>query len=459
MNKQGRFTFRVTASLLPVSKKYRMKKISLTLLLLLTIPFAGRTQSLYFPPLGNTNQWDSLSLNTLGWCPDKLDSLLDYLGQRNTKAFLLLKDGKIVVEKYYGTFTMDSVWYWASAGKTLTSFAVGLAQQDGFLTIQDKTSDYLGTGWTIAPSLKENLISIRHQLTMSSGLDDGVPDPHCTLDTCLQYLADAGTRWAYHNGPYTLLDSVVESATGQTLNNYFTQKVKTPTGMTGVFVPSGFNNVFVSKPRSMARFGLLMLNKGRWGNTPIMTDTNYFQAMVNTSQPLNPSYGYLWWLNGKSGYRLPGLQVLFNGPLCPAAPADMVAALGKNGQFLNVVPSLNLVWLRMGDVPNAGEVPVTLNDTIWQKLNLVMCAPAGLSQQANKEALHMYPNPASTHLYLTENLNAFTLYDLCGRRLMQIDHPQAGQAYSVQELPTGLYTVIFRDIQGHTGQQRLLIVR
>ncbi|MEZ5069123.1 MAG: hypothetical protein R2847_11860 [Bacteroidia bacterium] len=38
---------------------------------------------------------------------------------------------------------------------------------------------------------------------MTSGLDDGVPDNHCTYDSCLVYLADAGTRWAYHNAPYT----------------------------------------------------------------------------------------------------------------------------------------------------------------------------------------------------------------------------------------------------------------
>jgi CubicO group peptidase (beta-lactamase class C family) len=112
---------------------------------------------------------------------------------------------------------------------------------------------------------------------MTSGLDDGVPDHFCTLDTCLIYKADAGTRWAYHNGPYTLLDEVVEQATGQTLNAYTTQKLKNPTGMTGAFVPVGYNNVYFSNARSMARFGLLMLNQGNWNGNPIMTDQAYFQ--------------------------------------------------------------------------------------------------------------------------------------------------------------------------------------
>ena len=55
----------------------------------------------------------------------------------------LLKDGKIVLEKYYDNFTMDSLWYWASAGKTVTSFMTGIAQQEGHLNISDTTSQYL----------------------------------------------------------------------------------------------------------------------------------------------------------------------------------------------------------------------------------------------------------------------------------------------------------------------------
>ena len=100
----------------------------IVIFILLLIPSVGKSQSIYFPPLlGNT--WDALSPASLGWCEPKIDSLLDYLEAKNSKAFILLKDGKIVIEKYFGTFTIDSVWYWASAGKTLTGFTVGIAQQ------------------------------------------------------------------------------------------------------------------------------------------------------------------------------------------------------------------------------------------------------------------------------------------------------------------------------------------
>ncbi|MBK6945841.1 MAG: serine hydrolase [Flavobacteriales bacterium] len=66
----------------------------------------------------------------MGWCADQIPPLLQYLDSNNTKAFIVLKDGRIAIEHYFDTFTQDSVWYWASAGKSLTSFLVGLAQQD-----------------------------------------------------------------------------------------------------------------------------------------------------------------------------------------------------------------------------------------------------------------------------------------------------------------------------------------
>ena len=94
--------------------------------------------------------------------------------------------------------------------------------------------------------------------------------------------------------------------------------------------------------------------------------------MVNTSQDINKSYGYLWWLNGKSSHMLPGLQLEIRKPLSENAPSDMVSGLGKNGQFLNVVPSQNLIVIRMGDNPDNALVPAKFLDEMWEKLNRVI---------------------------------------------------------------------------------------
>lgn len=433
-----------------------MKKILLLFSFFLFFHTA-KSQNLYFPPLTGST-WDTLSPTSLGWCTPMIDTLIDYLGSNDSKAFLLLKDGKIVIEHYYGTFTKDSLWYWASAAKTLTAFTVGIAQQEGLLSIQDTSSDYMGTGWTDCPLLKEQKITIRNQLTMTTGLDDGVADNHCTLDTCLQYLADAGTRWAYHNAPYTLLDSVLESATGMSLNSYINSKIKVPTGMNGLFVPSGYDNLFVSTPRSMARFGLMILNHGNWNGTQIMTDTSYFNQMVNTSQNLNPSYGYLWWLNGKSSFMAPGFQFSFPGPINPNGPSDLIMALGKNGQMLNVVPSMNLVYLRMGNAPASGDVPIALNDSVWGLLNQIICNITSISEAKSQEFI-VFPNPVKNTMQIRTGESAYSiqLFSLDGRLSMEKMGLSGDTSVFVDALELGVYILRFTNASGYVQIKKILI--
>lgn len=354
-------------------------------------------QELYFPPLTG-DAWETLSYEEAGWCEEYVPDLIQYLDSIDSKAFIVLQDGKIVIEHYFDSFTQDSLWYWASAGKVLSSFAVGMAQEQGLLSIDDPSSMYLGKGWTSLTPEQEEAITIRHQLTMTSGLDDGLGDSYCTLDTCLQYLADPGTRWAYHNGPYTLLKDVISGATGQSINTYLNSVLKTQIGMDGFFFPVGYNNIYLSTPRSMARFGLLMLNEGIWDGNTVMADQEYFQAMINTSQDLNKSYGYLWWLNGKESFKLPGIQFNWPGSLVPNAPADMYAAIGMNGQILHVVPGENFLFIRMGNASSLLDaVPVAMNNQIWARINQARCKTSALTG-IEPEGIHIYPNPATRYI-------------------------------------------------------------
>ncbi len=419
-----------------------MKKSFLFLIFAFTTIIAN-TQALYFPPTTGT-AWETISPESLNWCQNKIDNLYAYLDDNNTKAFILLKDGKIVLEKYFGSHTQITPWQWASAGKTITAFMVGIAQQENLLSLSHTSSRYLGQGWTSCTPEQEGKITIAHQLTMTTGLDDGVPDPFCTLNTCLVYKADAGTRWAYHNGPYTLLDKVVENATGTTLNNYTTQKLKNPTGLTGAFVTVGSNNVFFSNARSMARFGLLILNRGNWNGNQLLTDNNYFDQMITTSQAHNLSYGYLWWLNGKSTYMVPGAQFKFNGSLNPNAPASMIAAMGKDGQFLNVVPQQNIVWVRMGETPDNLSVPFLLNDKIWEYLNQLECNTTNESLiDSPVSTAEIFPNPAGETLSIRTNqqISKLEILDLRGRLLQQVNYQEIEQKINIHHLPRGIYLV------------------
>lgn len=324
--------------------------------------------SLYFPGT-NADDWETVSPEELGWNINVKQELLNLLEEKDTKAFIILKDGKIALEEYFGTFTKDSLWYWASAGKTLTAFTVGIAQEMELLDINEKSSTYLGEGWTSADMDKENMITIKNQLTMTSGLKDTAFD--CVTSDCLEYEADAGNRWAYHNGPYTLLESVVSAAANTSFSDFFNTHLRNKIGMNGLWLSTnGLNNVYFSTARSMARFGLLNLNNGVWREDIILGDLAYIFEMKNTSQGLNKSYGYLWWLNGKESYMAPSLQALFNGTLITKAPHDTYAGLGKNDQKLYVVPSMGLVIVRMGE--NAGESllgPSSFDNSLWEKIS------------------------------------------------------------------------------------------
>ena len=363
-----------------------MTRLIIIMTLVLTISACKKSENetsppsdtMYFPPT-NSQSWESVTPESLNWDIDKLNELYNYLSTNNTRAFIILKDGKIVAEKYWGKnvlntapFDQNTNWYWASAGKSLTAFLVGLAQQEGMVNINNKTSDYLGDNWTSLPLEKENLITVKNQLTMTTGLDYDVPNLDCTDPSCLQFKTDAGNQWYYHNAPYTLLEKVVSNASGITYNQFTDEKLENKIGMDGTWISLGYNNTFWSTPRSAARFGLLILNNGSWDSNEIMTDQNYFNNMVNTSQNLNPSYGYLFWLNGKQSTIFPGFASPIAISVAPNAPSDLIVAMGKNGQIIDIVPSKNIVVIRMGETPDGSLLPVLFHNEMWKKLMAVI---------------------------------------------------------------------------------------
>ncbi len=324
-------------------------------------------ETMYFPP-NNSSTWKTKTVSQLGWNESEVQPLLDYLELKNSKSFMILYNGRIVMENYFDGHTSNTLWYWASAGKTLTATLTGIAEEEGYININNKVSDYIGTGWTNETLAQENLITCKHLLTMTSGLDDtnDAVDP-----ASLTYLADAGTRWAYHNS-YVKLQDVVAVASGTTWVNYFNTKLSDKIGMSGSWFQSGNSSVYKSNTRSMARFGLLSLNLGNWNGTQIVNQ-NYFINSTTTSQNINLSYGYLWWLNGKTSFHLPDSQFQFSGSVIPSGPNDMYMALGLNDQKIYVIPSRKLVIVRMGNAADDETAAVSnFDEILWQKINAVI---------------------------------------------------------------------------------------
>jgi CubicO group peptidase (beta-lactamase class C family) len=420
---------------------------ALLLLLLLTSPLLHAQT--YFPPTDG-GEWETIDPSTLDWCPEKIDTLLSYLEARNTKAFMILKDGRIAIEAYFDAHTQNTLWYWASAGKTITATLVGKALEDGQLELDDPLSEYIGTGWTSCDSIDEAERTIWHALTMTSSFSNSIFYWDCTEPECYQCTGlNPGEQWHYHNGVYRRLLEVVEVATGLNRNAYTDEVLESVTGMSGFWA----ENLYISQHRDMARFGWLALNGFVWDGVPVLNEAEYIESMTSPSQALNPSYGYLWWLNGQDGFYLP-LNFNFNeGWLVPSAPGDMYMALGANDQKVYVVPSEGLVVTRQGDEAYEFTPASSSFDTeLWELISDLGCEPLSTREEM-MEKLRIHPNPTEggIDLPLQEGFSSFAIYSTSGQLIIE------GLPGEYLPLPPGIYLVEARNDEGFRQTQRLVV--
>lgn len=392
-------------------------------------------QELYFPPVFSED-WEEIGLAELNWCEDNVEDFNSFLEESNSKACIILKDGKMAHEAYFDDFDLSSSWYWASAGKSLTAAMVGIMQDEDLLEIHAPTSDYLGEGWTQCAA-DEAEITLWHQMTMTSGLDYTVDDIYCTEPECLQCLNLPGEEWFYHNAPYTLLSDVMEAASEQGYTAITNSKLTNKIGFIGLWTKVNTGRLFWSTARGMARFGLLMLNNGDWAEEVVIKDKTFVQDMLSTSQDINKAYGYLWWLNGKESYRLPGTTITFPGSLIPNAPDDLYAAIGKNGQVLMVVPSQNVVIARMGENPDNSLVPTSFVRDLWDEFQKLSCTVA--NEDVEPLTFDVRPRLAWNRIVLKTDadIDSYVVFDSSGNRMLT----GAAKIIDVSSLQNGLYFV------------------
>ncbi len=325
--------------------------------------------AMYFPP-NSGDSWEKVSPAALGWNLSAIQPLKDYLAKKHSKSFLILVNGRIAIEDYFDGHNIKTTWQWNSAGKTLISATIGIAQQEHLLNINDKASQYLGYNWTNMPIEKENLISVKNLLTMTSGTNN---EKNLVTRRNLTYVADAGNRWAYAN-VFQKLTNIISNASHSEFESFFNEKLKTKIGMEGYWNFGPIFSIYHSNTRSMARFGLLALNNGKWNDQQIINES-YFKESIQSSQNINPAYGYLWWLNGKSKYMIPRSQLVYSGALIPNAPADLFAAMGAADQRIYVIPSKNMVVIRMGkasDPLHPNFAASGFDQELWDKINAVI---------------------------------------------------------------------------------------
>lgn len=407
---------------------------SLLLVVAFAVSITVHAQSLYFPPLSGT--WETVSPSSLNWCNDRIDSLVEFVGNTNGKALIILKDGRIALEKYYGNFTADSLWYWASAGKTVTSVLVGMAQEEGLMDITKPSATYLGYGWSSCTKQQEEMITVRHHLTMTTGIGFARDNDDCKDPACLTYRAEPGTIWDYHNAAYLLLQDMVAKASGITYQQYYTRKLGVKLGMGGIW----YNGTLFSKPLAMARFGLMLLAGGIWNGDTIIRDRVYEEAMRSTSQNLNKSYGYLFWLNGKGSFMQPSIPLVYKTDLVPSAPTDMYAGMGKNDQRVYVVPSKGLVVVRMGDKATEALPAISgFDDDLWKRINALPCGSTSVSDESIHVHGSVWPNPTSDVVH--HDGSEIIMFNSIGQMVAS----STESVLHIGNLPAGLYHTVIRN--------------
>jgi CubicO group peptidase (beta-lactamase class C family) len=288
-----------------------------------------------------------------------MQDVVDYVGGQKTTGFIVVRDRATLVEKnwplpadaapFRGNFSygttpdgalLEDV---ASQQKSFVAMLAAIAVDKGLLDVEKPVSDYIGAGWSKAAAEQERAIRVIHLLTMSSGLSEG-----------LAYVAPADSVFLYNTPAYAVTKRVLAAAAKQTLETITHDWLTAPAGMMNtawrkrpaVFADVGNPTGLVTCPRDVAAFGQLVLDGGRAAGGARVVSEAALAAMFARSKT-NPAYGRLWWLNGAAySLRPPGKRV--EGSLLPAAPGDLVAALGALDRKLYVVPSLKLVVVRMG---------------------------------------------------------------------------------------------------------------
>ncbi|MBO9701830.1 MAG: serine hydrolase [Sporocytophaga sp.] len=274
---------------------------------------------------------------------------------KNIHSVVVVKNNKLVYENYFNGYDREILHNLYSASKSFTSALVGIAIDNGF--IPDTNAKVLPYFPEYTPVENNNSekqgITIRHLLTMSSGLacddwNESSPGRENNLykqKDILKYLwnlpliTSPGSNPSYCSGGAITLSNIISKSTGQNYTDFAKATILDPLGITKYDWNYREKNrhdrpdQIYLRPRDMAKFGMVYLNGGKWKNRQIIPKL-WVDASLQPKVKLGGlDYGFLWWMhpgtiNGKQTY-------VYN-------------ASGNGGQFIFVIPELNMVVAMTG---------------------------------------------------------------------------------------------------------------
>jgi CubicO group peptidase (beta-lactamase class C family) len=276
---------------------------------------------------------------------------------RRTRGVVVVYDGQLVAERYAEAegYSMPTPHYGWSMTKSVTNAQIGILVGQGELDIYEPAPV---PQWA-DPSDPRHAITTDQLLRMSSGLyfDEGYDSPFVDNLVMLygnirdmaayaankNLVAEPDTVWHYSSGTSMILAGIVRSAFDSPADSFaFPRRALFDrVGMRSALIEADQAGTFVGEslmwatPRDWARFGLLCLQDGVWEGERILPEG--WMAYSTSPTPTEPSgwYGAQFWLNVGGNYY-------------PSLPEDLFACEGHDGQFVTMIPSRNLVVVRVG---------------------------------------------------------------------------------------------------------------
>lgn len=299
---------------------------------------------------GEIQEWEeSEDYNTI----PLTDSLLAELKTYQSAGFLIIKDGKILNEQYFNGYSDTSLTNSFSVSKTMVTLLLGKAIEEGFINSLDQPiTDFL-------PEFKNdslaNLCTVGDLSAMTAGFDwsenyylplNPTAKAYYGRDITKQMLSrgfvkESGKEFEYLSGVTQLLGIVIRRAIDKPLSDYLSEKFWEPLGMRtpaywALDNPNGMEKAYCcvySNVRDFAKFGQLILQNGKWKGEQLVDSS--FVALMKTpnvsafSRVEQPIYGYSLWLDYDH-------------------EAPFYSLIGHLGQYIAVVPSRNMVVVRLG---------------------------------------------------------------------------------------------------------------
>ncbi|MFD3374144.1 MULTISPECIES: serine hydrolase domain-containing protein [unclassified Streptomyces] len=295
----------------------------------------------YKDPRDDGDDWSPTAPEAQGMDSAKLRTGLTKLGNNaSLLSALVIRNDRLVAERYYhgsGAQRSNNVH---SASKSILQALVHIAvAKDDIGSLDDPVADYLPEYFGEASPDKKK-ITVRHMLTMRSGLDwteDSTEIQIGKTSNWVRAILDRelvsapGTTYNYSSGDTHVVSAVLQKATGMSTCQFAHRYLFEPMGITaehwgrdpqGVF--SGGYNVYLT-PREMAKFGLLYLHDGKWGGRQLVPRDAVRAAQVKTAR-VDDEFAYSegWWMQSVS-------------------ERSMYFAWGFGGQFIYVIPSADIV--------------------------------------------------------------------------------------------------------------------